>query len=266
MKTRNKNSYFFYFLVLNIVAFSMLFLLNPKYYDWLSDEDRLVENLTALSLFLSGVLFFLSAFKSGGLPIGLKVALFFIGLIFILGAGEEISWGQRIFNFETPEGLKKINDQNETNIHNINKKFFDRALDRLTILFVLLTTILRFIKKKTFLKFPLPSYYLILAFGLTPFYNQYSQLNLNFFHLIYIAFILIFIAAYKSKDVKLILATLISITITPIIMWLHVNYNHHFEAHNNAVHEYREYLFSICCLAYAYMIFQFFKIKNSSSV
>jgi tetratricopeptide (TPR) repeat protein len=34
-------------------------------------------------------------------------------------AGEEISWGQRIFDIQTPEFLKKHNLQNETNLHNL---------------------------------------------------------------------------------------------------------------------------------------------------
>jgi len=34
-------------------------------------------------------------------------------------AGEEIAWGQRIFGIQTPEGLREINDQGETTIHNI---------------------------------------------------------------------------------------------------------------------------------------------------
>ncbi|PZP56614.1 MAG: hypothetical protein DI586_03105 [Micavibrio aeruginosavorus] len=33
-------------------------------------------------------------------------------------AGEEISWGQQIFHWGTPENWAAINDQNETNLHN----------------------------------------------------------------------------------------------------------------------------------------------------
>jgi hypothetical protein len=33
--------------------------------------------------------------------------------------GEEISWGQRIFGWETPEALEEINRQGETTLHNI---------------------------------------------------------------------------------------------------------------------------------------------------
>jgi len=40
--------------------------------------------------------------------------------------GEEISWGQRIFDITTPDGLREINLQGETNIHNI--EFMDTFL------------------------------------------------------------------------------------------------------------------------------------------
>lgn len=35
-------------------------------------------------------------------------------------AGEEISWGQWLFQWDTPEAFSGINDQNETNLHNIS--------------------------------------------------------------------------------------------------------------------------------------------------
>ena len=35
------------------------------------------------------------------------------------GAGEEISWGQRIFDYPTPDILREINSQNEMTLHNI---------------------------------------------------------------------------------------------------------------------------------------------------
>jgi hypothetical protein len=34
-------------------------------------------------------------------------------------AAEEISWGQRIFNWETPSWIASVNVQRETNIHNL---------------------------------------------------------------------------------------------------------------------------------------------------
>jgi hypothetical protein len=41
-----------------------------------------------------------------------------LGALFV--AGEEISWGQRLFGWSTPESLGAINHQDETNVHNIH--------------------------------------------------------------------------------------------------------------------------------------------------
>lgn len=38
-------------------------------------------------------------------------------------AGEEISWGQQIFYWQTPEYMQEINDQGETNLHNTSSWF-----------------------------------------------------------------------------------------------------------------------------------------------
>jgi hypothetical protein len=50
-------------------------------------------------------------------PLALLYALAMVAVIFT--AGEEISWGQRIFGWMTPGALEDINNQGETNIHNI---------------------------------------------------------------------------------------------------------------------------------------------------
>jgi hypothetical protein len=51
---------------------------------------------------------------------GLAVAFAAVALGAFLVAGEEISWGQRILGFATPEALEPINHQGEANIHNIS--------------------------------------------------------------------------------------------------------------------------------------------------
>ena len=42
-----------------------------------------------------------------------------LGCAFLFAFLEEISWGQRIFNFSTPQFLQGINQQNELNLHNL---------------------------------------------------------------------------------------------------------------------------------------------------
>ena len=74
----------------------------------------------------------------------------FIALVGLFGAGEEISWGQRIFDWETPEFFLEHNKQEETGLHNlvieiddekisINKMVFGTglALAMLVYLFVM---------------------------------------------------------------------------------------------------------------------------------
>jgi hypothetical protein len=55
----------------------------------------------------------------------------------ILGAfyfgGEEISWGQKLWKWETPAPLAEINRQDETNLHNINSLFNEKPREALEL-------------------------------------------------------------------------------------------------------------------------------------
>ncbi|MBH62128.1 MAG: hypothetical protein CL569_06700 [Alphaproteobacteria bacterium] len=59
-----------------------------------------------------------------------------VGLGCVYFAGEELSWGQSLFHWETPELLERVNDQGETNIHNISS-WFDQKPRLLLELWVL---------------------------------------------------------------------------------------------------------------------------------
>ncbi|MCL2173683.1 hypothetical protein FWH58_00045 [Candidatus Saccharibacteria bacterium] len=48
--------------------------------------------------------------------------------VLILMAGEELSWGQRIFHWSTPDSWKAINAQHETNLHNLFTQVFQNTL------------------------------------------------------------------------------------------------------------------------------------------
>lgn len=78
-------------------------------------EDGVFENTQAVLYFLSGLGFLLIFFKkSKNLW---HLALF---ILFIVLAGEEISWGQRIFHILASAWELKYNVQAETNLHNLN--------------------------------------------------------------------------------------------------------------------------------------------------
>ena len=84
-------------------------------------EDGVAEYGTALALLVACLILIRNglSLKGRGVP-SLAVSLtFFYALLFFFGAGEEVSWGQRIFGWETSEAMKEINRQDETNLHNI---------------------------------------------------------------------------------------------------------------------------------------------------
>ena len=82
-------------------------------------EDRSYEWLGFAGFFGAGVFSLLTLLHRDKMPP--KVALLFLGLgfFYIVCAGEEVSWGQRVFGWETPENFKEANEQGETNLHNL---------------------------------------------------------------------------------------------------------------------------------------------------
>lgn len=99
-------------------------------------EDGLVESLTAIFLFFSGfagIFGVVRNWKTRNIK-GI-ITWSVIALMFFFAAGEDISWGQRIFNIPSSEFFMKHNFQKETNIHNlvvgnikINKLVFSQML------------------------------------------------------------------------------------------------------------------------------------------
>lgn len=113
-------------------------------------EDGFAEYGTALFLFCSSLLLIYRFFKLSSFKKPLwKVGILLIAAIFIFGAGEEISWGQRIFNVESSEYFLENNAQGETNLHNmvvngkkVNKIIFSQLLTVVLIIYLIIAPIL----------------------------------------------------------------------------------------------------------------------------
>ncbi len=111
-----------YLLVLLLLVVSLYFgLTDGNYFNAsFAKEDGFIETLTALLLFMISVLQFSRFLKLRKQKTLLwSLGTMFFVIIFLFGAGEEISWGQRIFDIETGDYFKQNNLQNETNIHNL---------------------------------------------------------------------------------------------------------------------------------------------------
>ena len=125
--------------IILLILIALSFLLSfpdVKYDQLITDEDSWIENFSAIAFLVAAIIFFVCYWRSKGNGNDL---LFFkssrnlvflgLGLLFFVAFGEEISWGQRIFGWATPESLAAINYQQETNIHNLDFFNFKNETD-----------------------------------------------------------------------------------------------------------------------------------------
>lgn len=89
-------------------------------YKWFTGEDGFAETMQVIfyALALVFCVFVIVNLLRGNRRAlaGLYMVVAF-GLVFMLG--EELSWGQRIVGWDTPDAMREINKQEETNLHNI---------------------------------------------------------------------------------------------------------------------------------------------------
>ncbi len=84
----------------NIVFFTSLYILFPTLRDNLVQEDKFLENLTALVFFQGFIVGMIGLYKFKKLPN--KKLYILIPLISLLGFLDELSFGERIVNFQAP--------------------------------------------------------------------------------------------------------------------------------------------------------------------
>ena len=114
-----------YFLLIPflLIILSFIYLINEQLYMHLTNEDGLLEWTTFFSLFLAGVLSFVISIrlKRSKSPYFWFFILFSVFCFF--SSMEEISWGQRIMDINTPQFFVENSTQPETNIHNVMQKW-----------------------------------------------------------------------------------------------------------------------------------------------
>jgi hypothetical protein len=109
---------------------------------YIEGENAFIENATpvvALLGFLAGLTMLRRLSYLLSLAMRLWVVLLTLSCLYI--AGEEISWGQQIFGWQTPALVDALNDQHETNLHNMSS-WFDQKPRLLLELWVLIGGVL----------------------------------------------------------------------------------------------------------------------------
>lgn len=99
--------------------------LSPELYELMTRRDEagfgVVENLTVLVLLPAIVAGFMTFRDRRLFPdwrLGWTTLSCTLACIYF--AGEELSWGQHLFGWQTPESFAAANKQRETNLHNLN--------------------------------------------------------------------------------------------------------------------------------------------------
>jgi hypothetical protein len=143
------------------ILLPLAFLLLPLAFDAnalarLGAEDGLFENIGAVAYLAASILFMIAYLRSSALTQTLfghatkrNVYFLLLALLMFVCFGEEISWGQRIFAWDTPGWLASVNVQGETTIHNLqpfsakdfsgHKKSFLQLLLNMNRLFAIFT-------------------------------------------------------------------------------------------------------------------------------
>jgi cell division protein FtsW (lipid II flippase) len=162
--------------ILLLTGLGLVFINVPLFEQYIG-EDALVEWITVIALLMACLTCFIRAIKLQRHRTWLfLLTSVLLGLVLFFGAGEEISWGQRILGIESSEYFKEKNLQGETNFHNlvlggikINMWIFSFLLTAVLGVYLLLIPFLYRKKKwmQTFVRnwgIPLPKLYQVIAF------------------------------------------------------------------------------------------------------
>lgn len=154
-------------ILLGVVAVGM----GKKAYKIYTMEDGIAE-IIQVFLYLTAFVYCLKVTKklwqTDQKIIGAMYWVVLIGLFFMIG--EELSWGQRIFGWETSETLREINKQEETNLHNIHGvgstfKWLQMVAGAYGTILPLLLLSMDVFKRNKFFSYVIPHYTLIPFFA-----------------------------------------------------------------------------------------------------
>lgn len=123
--------------VLAVLAIGTKLVSVDLYKRFIDGELGLTELATPLVALIGvyiGVRTLLLAWRRVATPVTVWILLTTLGCFYF--AGEELSWGQQLFHWKTPESIDALNDQHETNLHNMST-WFDQKPRMLLELWVL---------------------------------------------------------------------------------------------------------------------------------
>lgn len=105
-----------------LALFALVYALDRPAYLRLLREDGVVENATVVVLLLAMALSLVRACRVAGSDRRFRTFHVAFAALCLFWAAEELSWGQRIVDFASPEFFRAHARQGETNVHNVVEK------------------------------------------------------------------------------------------------------------------------------------------------
>src|SRR5690242_4430424 len=120
---------------INVKWFEQVYVVEDGFIEWLTVLPLVITSIVAISYLVK------HASKRNWM---FSVVVLAIAVFCFFSAGEEISWGQRIFHIKTPEYFEEHNTQDELNVHNlvvdgesVNKLVFSQLFVAAAVLYLL---------------------------------------------------------------------------------------------------------------------------------
>lgn len=246
--------------VVSVVLFAVFFVLlsvfSPIAFNTLSKEDNLIEWGSALLLFACSFVFLMTWIKERNLSYAFKhfkwLCLVF-SLVFFVIAMEEISWFQRIIEFDTPATFND-NLQQEANLHNFNTNYSENIYYFGAFIFLVVLPYFEFlfpnIISNKHLKRFIPRPYMALL-GVVPCVFNYDRWDALITQLTFFSCLMILLSFryfLNSKNQKTTIWSFIILLIVIQIVFL-VNGDSYLVIYD--VKEYKEFLIPLCFFIYS---------------
>jgi hypothetical protein len=243
-------------LLLFAAALPWVHVRSPELFSRLGREDGIVENLSALLALAACFVSLVAAWRlyaSRSSPKGHVFLLACLAGVFFLIGMEEISWGQRIFGFESPTPYLE-NVQHETNIHNVATEAFE---DLYYSLATVLLIVFPFVQDRTkvFSSFPAISFFvpglsiLFLSAPLASYnYNLWTAPHIQLLFFVTVAILIYYLIQDRKRRGMSTYLFLLALTVvtTQAIFLIEGGFIRHWE-----LTEYKEFFIPLGFVLYA---------------
>ena len=249
------------------LLFLAIFLFQPSSFTQLSLDDGPVESASALMLLVSCGVFVVGASRtlhsSPRSDLVFRIASATLALFLFIAGMEEISWGQRIFGFETPQEFAG-NAQGELNFHNYNTLFFNTCYYMLAFIFFVLLPFLmdriEVLRRVEIFSFFTPSCFVLFVGAIGVAYNwaRWSELIFQMAFFVTLFILISYAWRLRSIDRTFLLPTLVAVyLLTQILLVMHGEMLvDHWE-----VNEYKEFFIPLSFLIYSLEMLQKFRSR-----